>query len=72
MAKRILLVPNERNILTGKQLQDMGRYVTSDGYLIAATLKYEVYLIPGRWDIRLLEPIKPKKNAQRKKTRLQK
>lgn len=69
MAKRALLVAGENNILSGKQLQDMGRYVTSDGYLIAATLKYDVWLYPGKWDVRLHIPIntKTKKNVRKAK-----
>jgi hypothetical protein len=53
--KRPLLVPGEHNTLTGKQLHDMGKYVTDDGYLIAATLKYDVFLPAGtiQWIIKL-------------------
>lgn len=53
--KRALLVVGEHNTLTGKQLQDMGKYVTFDGYLIAATKKYDVFLPEGppRWIIKL-------------------
>ena len=53
--KRPLLVAGETNILTGKQLQDMGKYVTYDGFLIAATLKYTVDIVPGMWIIRKLK-----------------
>jgi hypothetical protein len=52
--KRALLVVGEHNTLTGKQLQDIGRYVTYDGFLIAATLKYDVFLPEGaiQWIIK--------------------
>jgi hypothetical protein len=52
--KRALLVVGEHNTLTGKQLHDMGKYVTDDGYLIAATLKYDVFLPAGtiQWIIK--------------------
>lgn len=53
--KRPLLVPGEHNTLTGKQLQDMGWYYTSDGVFIAATKKYDVFLPLGttQWVINL-------------------
>lgn len=52
--KRALLVVGEHNTLTGKQLQDMGRYVTYDGFLIGNTLKYDVFLPEGtiQWIIK--------------------
>jgi hypothetical protein len=50
--KRPLLVPGEENVLTGKQLHNMGRYVTTDSRLIAATCKYSVFVLPGSWVIR--------------------
>lgn len=53
--KRPLLVPGEQNILTGKQLQDMGKYVDASGFLIATTLKYTVDILPGIWVIRRLK-----------------
>lgn len=52
---RPLLVPGEENILTGKRLQGMGKYLTSDGYFIASTSKYSVWPNPGNWDIRVKE-----------------
>lgn len=53
--KRALLAVGEHNTLTGKQLQDMGKYVTYDGFLIAATKKYDVFLPEGppQWIIKL-------------------
>lgn len=43
-----LLKPNKWNKLTGEQLVDMGYRVDSDGYLIATTLKYDVWLHPWK------------------------
>lgn len=68
--KRPLLVAGENNILSGKQLQDMGKLVTHDGYLIAATLKYNVCIVPGRWIITLRGSIsKPKTNKNVRATK---
>jgi hypothetical protein len=53
--KRPLLVPGEENILTGRQLTDMGKYIDSDGFLISNTLKYSVWCNPGNWQIRKLK-----------------
>lgn len=68
---RPLLVPGEHNTLTGKQLQDMGKYVTYNGFLIAATQKYDVFLPEGvlMWIIKPLTN-KPTKNATRKAKRI--
>lgn len=67
---RPLLVVGENNILSGKQLQDMGYRITSGGYLIAATLKYNVWIVPGQWTITLRGSIsKPKTNKNVRSTK---
>jgi len=52
--KRALLEVGKHNTLTGKQLQGMGKFVTHDGFLIAATLKYDVFIPEGtiQWIIK--------------------
>ena len=55
MAKKPKLVPGEVNILTGKELTEMGYYFTVDRRPIATTLTYEVELTLPRWTIRLCE-----------------
>lgn len=46
-----LLKPDKWNKVRGEQLVDMGYRVDSDGYLIATTQNYEVWLTPGNWRI---------------------
>jgi len=54
MKKKIIEIGKE-NILTGKQLVDMGYKKDSEGMLIATTLKYSVFIRPvhyGGWLIK--------------------
>jgi len=57
------LKPGRVNILSGRGLQDMGFYFVTGGGFISAMCKYDVYLQPGGWDIRLHTPIKKKKKS---------
>lgn len=55
MAKKVTLIPNEVNVMSGKDLTEMGYFIDSDGFLIATTLKYNVIPRPphqGGWSIR--------------------
>jgi hypothetical protein len=49
--KTPLLQPNQWNTLTGKQLIEMGERKTTDGYLIANTLYYKVWIKVPHWEI---------------------
>lgn len=49
--KQPKLKGNQWNELSGKDLVDMGKIIDSNGFLIATTLKYNVWVKPGKWEI---------------------
>lgn len=54
---KMYLEPGNIYSMTGRELIDFGKRVTSNGFLIANTLVYKVNPftgIPGKWDIQLL------------------
>jgi hypothetical protein len=56
MAKKKTLTPMEENVLSGKQLTEMGFYLDSKKSPIATTLKYIVIPRPahlGGWQINI-------------------
>ena len=44
--KKPLIEPNKWNIVKGSDLIEMGYRKTTDGYLIASTVKYRMWLYP--------------------------
>lgn len=68
MAKKPLIEPNQWNNISGNKLIDMGYRKTSDGYLIASSLKYRFWLIPGGHSRIFLNDQKELSNGKKKRT----